>query len=75
MLRLLASEPVRSDTRNHACPVLDVVPLDGVCPVEVVVYPLARDWRMPPIRLVVEALPFIDQLLEVCIIFQCFFVY
>ncbi|KAI0036248.1 hypothetical protein K488DRAFT_7446, partial [Vararia minispora EC-137] len=64
ILRALASEHIASDPRNHACPLLDLRPLDDSGSVLVAVYPLARDWRMPPMTLVAEAITFIDQLLE-----------
>ncbi|VDB90007.1 unnamed protein product [Peniophora sp. CBMAI 1063] len=64
ILRFLSRPEIISDPRNHACPVLAEMPLDEWTPARVVVYPLARDWRLPPMRLVADALQFCDQMLE-----------
>ena len=65
ILQWASSESVRSDPRNHCIPLLDQFQESSEGGVHYVVLPLARNWMLPPLRLAVEALSFIRQILEV----------
>ncbi|KAA1466879.1 hypothetical protein DENSPDRAFT_812250 [Dentipellis sp. KUC8613] len=64
ILAFFAAEPRARDPRNHCVPLLDVLaPVPGG-PLRISVMPLFRDWYAPPMRMAIEALAFVRQLLE-----------
>ncbi|KAG8919230.1 hypothetical protein FRC02_001796 [Tulasnella sp. 418] len=62
--KLLSSEPLRNETRNHSVPLLDVLddPLDDAR--RIMVLPLLRDSRSPPFASIGDCIEFVNQTLE-----------
>lgn len=81
-LRYFSSASLVDDPHNHILPLLDVLEVPGTGSfdwtdvledasaggggIRIAVMPLLRDWYSPPFCMVVEALAFIKQMLEVC---------
>ncbi|VDC04171.1 unnamed protein product [Peniophora sp. CBMAI 1063] len=61
--RLLSSEPAASHPHNHCLRMLEEIDLDDFG-LQIIVFPLYRPWFDPPLHLVAEVIPFVDQLLE-----------
>lgn len=64
--RMLGSEPLQDDPRNHSVPILEVID-DSANPTKsYLVMPLLRAADDPPFDHVKEIVDFVDQMLEVC---------
>ncbi|KAG8957995.1 hypothetical protein FRC03_009551 [Tulasnella sp. 419] len=63
--KLLSSEPLRNETRNHSVPLLDVLDDPLADARRIVVLPLFRDSRSPPFASIGDCIEFVNQTLEV----------
>ena len=61
--RLVSSEPLRSDTRNHCAPLLDVIELPNEP--QIMVHARLRPFNDPPMQTYGEFVAFFSQLCEV----------
>ena len=64
--RMLSSEPLKNDPRNHCVPVLEVIDNPSNASRFYLVMPLLRSVDDPPFDRVKEIVDFVDQMLEVC---------
>ena len=64
--RMLSSEPLKDDPKNHSVPILDVFDDPTDDSKSFLVMPLLRPADHPPFDHVKEIVDFVDQLLEVC---------
>ena len=63
--RMLSSEPLKDDPRNHCVPILQVIDDPDDDSKSYLVMPLLRAADHPPFDQVKEIVDFVDQLLEV----------
>ena len=63
----LSGDSLRTDTRNHCVPILDVFPDDEDASNSYMIMPLLRHIDNPEFETVDDVVDFVDQVLEVCI--------
>lgn len=64
--RMLSSEQLQGDPRNHCIPILDVIDDPDDATKSYMIMPLLRPADKPPFQYVKETVDFVDQMLEVC---------
>lgn len=66
--RYFSTEPIASHPRNHSVPLYEVLDVPGDDESVILVLPLLRPYDNPPMNSVGEAVEFLRQIFEVCLV-------